>query len=133
MRRAEALGLLFPTRFGLLPIGERVPGGLGLTPAAPRRIDRGLIVAVEHVDTAGILRHIVRFDAIDEKEDRRAVRVLSAIAEPDRLRRRIAVARRAVRQKTRVVIGPEERVQMLDALGRGGADHDAVALRAGPL
>src|SRR5690349_16784215 len=110
MRRAEALGLLCPTRFGLLPIGQRMAGGLGAAPAAPRLLDRGLIVAVEHVDTAGILRHIVSFDAIDEKKDRRAVWVFGTVAEPDRLHRRIAVARRAVRQETRIVIGPEERV-----------------------
>src|SRR5690349_9636221 len=81
-RRAEPLGLLSPPRFGLLPIGQRVAAGLGAAPAAPRRLDRDLIVAVEHVDTAGILRHIVSFDAIDEKEDGRAVRVLGAVAEP---------------------------------------------------
>src|SRR5437763_7360679 len=133
MRRAEASGLLFPAGGGLLPISRRVAGSLGAAPTAARRLDRGLVVAVEHVDAAGELGHVLGFDAIDEEQDRRAVGVLGPVTEPDWLRRRVAVAPRAVRQKARVVISPEQRVQMLDALRRSGADHDAVALAGGAL
>src|SRR5215472_27632 len=133
MRRAEALRLLFPAGARLLPVGQRVAGRLRLAPAGARRFDRGFIVAIEHVDAAGKIGDVVGFDAVDEEQDRRAVRVFGMIAEPDRMRRGIAVTCRAVRQKACVVIGPEERAQMFDTLRRGGADHNAVALRAGAL
>src|SRR2546429_605386 len=108
MRRAEASGLLFPAGGGLLPISQRVAGSLGAAPTAARRLDRGLVVAVEHVDAAGELGLVLGFDAIDEEQDRRAVGVLGPVTEPDWLRRRVAVAPGAVRQKARVVIGPAE-------------------------
>src|SRR6266550_3855939 len=114
MRRPEASGLLFPAGGGLLPISQRVAGSLGAAPTAARRLDLG-------------------FDAIDEEQDRRAVGVLGPVTEPDWLRRRVAVAPGAVRQKARVVIGPEQSVQMLDALRRSSADHDAMALAGGAL
>src|SRR5205085_11426051 len=98
MRRAEASGLLFPAGGGLLPIGQRVAGSLGAAPTAARRLDRGLVVAVEHVDAAGELGDVRGFDAIDEEQDRRAVRVPGPVAEPDRPSRRVAVAPRAARQ-----------------------------------
>src|SRR5947208_9616584 len=133
MRRAEASGLLCPAGGGVLPIGQRVAGSLGAAPTAARRLDRRLVVAVEHVDAAGELGDVLGFDAIDEKQDRRAVGVLGPVTEPDWLRHRVALAPRAVRQKARVVIGPEQRVQMLDALRRSGAAHDVVALAEGAL
>src|SRR5580704_3864912 len=128
MRRAVALRLLFPAGSGLLPIGQSMAGRLGAAPAAARRLDRGRVVAVEYVDAAGEIRDIFGFDAIDQEQDRRAVRVFGVVAEPDRMRRRVAVARGTMRQEARLVVSPEQRVQMLDALGGGGADHDAVAL-----
>src|ERR1700736_2820896 len=99
MRPLRPSSLLLPARLGLLPIGERMPGGLGLAPALARRLDRGRVVAVEEVDAAGEEGEIVGRDAVDEEQDRRVVRVVGAVAEPDRLVRRVTVAGRTVRQK----------------------------------
>src|SRR5437762_12690063 len=97
MRRAEASGLLFPAGGRLLPIRQRVAGSLGAAPTAARRLDRGLVVAVEHVDAAAELCHLLGFDALGEEHDCRAVGVLGPAAEPNWLRRRVAVAPGAVR------------------------------------
>src|SRR5438094_1890857 len=99
MRRPEASGLLFPARLGLLPIGQSVAGGLGLTPALARRLDRHGIVAVEQIGAAGEGAEILGVGAIDQDQHRSLVRVFRLIAEPDRLARRVAVASRAVRQE----------------------------------
>src|ERR1700690_3049777 len=116
-RDAAASGLLFPPRRGLLPVGKRMAGSAAGAPASARRLDRVRIVAVEDVDAAGEAGESLALDAGCQKQDRRAVRVLNLVGQPDRLRRGVAIPRRAMRQETRLVIDPQQSVQMLDALG----------------
>lgn len=108
-------------------------GRSGAAPALARRGDRGVIVAVEEIGAAGERRQILGLDPVEENQHRGIVRVVLCVAEPDRLARGIAVARRAMREKARLVVGPQNRVQVLDALGRGGAHDDSIALRPGAL
>src|SRR5437773_12230694 len=105
MRRDEALGLLCPAAAGLMPVSQRVAGSLGAAPTAARRLDRGLIVAFEHVDAAGELGLVLGFYAIDDEQDRRAVGLLGPVSAPDWLRRRVAVAPGAARQRALVALG----------------------------
>jgi hypothetical protein len=106
-----------------------VAGGGGLAPAAARRFDRRGVAAVEQVAAAGKGTEIVGLDPVHQYQHRRAVRVVVALRQPDRLRRGIAVAGGAVRQEARIVVGPQQRVEVLDPLGRGGAHDDPVILR----
>src|SRR5712692_3382514 len=133
MTGSSVLFLLLPARLALLPIGQSVPLCRGAAAALARRFDHGGIVAVEEVGAARERGEVLGLDPVDEDQHRRAVRVLNPLAEPDRLVRGVAVAPRAMRQKARVVIGPQQGAQMLDALGRGGPDNDAVALCPGSL
>ena len=76
-------------------------------------------------------RQVAGLGAVDQHQHRRRVRVVVAVGQPDRLAGGVAVARRAVRQEARLVIGPQHRVQMLDPLRRGGAHDDRDSLARG--
>ncbi len=70
-----------------------------------------------------------RVDAGDQHAQRRAVGVFLAGGQIDRLRLRLAVVRRAVRQEAVVGVGPQPLVQRLDALLRRRLDDGAQAVR----
>src|SRR5579875_2245727 len=107
--------------------------GLGLAPALPRLRDGGLVVAVEHVANAGEALERRALHAIDENEHGRTVGIALAGRQEDRLALGIAVARAAMRQEARLVIGPEQLVQILDALVRARHHQHAIAVLEGAL
>ena len=77
--------------------------------ARARVLDGVRIVAVEHIDAAGEAAEVGGGDAVHQEEDRRPVRIFRLMGQSNRLRRGVAVARRAMRQKARLVIGPQQR------------------------
>src|SRR5665213_3970623 len=102
--------------------------GLRLAPALARASDGGLVIAVEHVADATILRDARRARAIDEDEHARRIRVFVFEGEPDRLPRGIAVPRGAVRQEALVAIGPEQRIERIRPLLRPRHHDDPMAI-----
>src|SRR5208283_5804527 len=106
-------GLFFPSAIlALLPIGRRKTPLFHLFPLSSRVEKFVLIVAIEEGNRAGIGgvrfrkrgRHL---HALDENPQRRAIGVFKAGRQIDRLEVAIAIAGPAMREKTRLRIGPE--------------------------
>src|SRR6185312_759463 len=94
-RQQPASSLLFPPRRGLLPVGQRVAGGVGRPPAAAGGLDGVGVAAVEQVEAAGEIAEVGGLDPIDEEQHGRAVGVVVAVRQEDRLRLGVAVALRS--------------------------------------
>ena len=92
--------------------------------AAVERQDHPVVGAADRA-----LRERRGVDAGDEHAQGRAVGVFLAGGQIDRLRLRLAVARRAVRQEAFVRIGPQPLVQRLDLFLRGRLNGGAQAVR----
>src|SRR5207302_1362433 len=125
-------GLSLPARCGLLPIGQIAPGFAGTPPTAARCLDRVRVVAVEDIGAAGERLEILDFETVDQNDHRSAVRVLGVMREPERLHRRVAVARRTVRQERCLLVAPKRRGEVFDPLGRTGPHHHAGSRRPAP-
>ncbi len=98
-------------------------GGFRILPRRARPIDGVVVVAVEDQHDAVVAGGIGRHCAVRHEADRRAVGIVVPRGEPDRLRLRLPVLRRAVRQEGFVAVGPEMRVDRLAPL-LGAELHD---------
>ena len=87
---------------------------LGL-PAAAGLIDRLGVMAVEQVDAALVTFERSGHGAIDQEADPRAIGVVVAGGQEDRLVGRVGVAGRRMGEKALIAPGPQQAVQRLDA------------------
>ena len=110
-----------------------MPRLAGATPAGTSGLDCPGIVAVKKIRASRIGSNVFGFNTIDKYQHRRAVRVLVAVTEPDRLHRGVPIARRTVRQEGCLVISPQCRVEVFDALQRSCFDDNPITLGPGPL
>src|SRR6188472_3412271 len=99
-----------------LPISGIETLRLGLGPALARRRDRIRIVAVKQKDQTLISGGIGgERRPVDQKADLRAIGIVVAAGDQDRLRCRFRLLRRAMWQETVVTIGPQMGIESLDA------------------
>lgn len=101
---------------------------LGLAPTPPGGFNGGLIVAVEHIANPSITIECRGAGAIDQHQHVCPIGTLFCDGEIDRLARRVAVARAAVRQEAFVIVGPEQLIEMRDPLLRSGHHRDTISL-----
>ena len=67
-RSSHHSGLSLPARRRLLPVGQLMPGLARAAPAVPRSLDRGRVVTVEEIGTAGKRLEVTGFEAVDKDE-----------------------------------------------------------------
>src|SRR4029079_14321449 len=122
-------GLLDPAALLVgLPVGYLEPLRLGLPPSLARRRNRVIVLAIKHqhqsLVAAGVRRH--RY-AVEKEADCSAIRIVLGGGEQDRLRRGFAGTGGAMRQEAVVAVGPQMRIERIDALLGAGLHHHAPA------
>ena len=92
------------------------PCCLGLLPLRARLGHGGFVASVEHIDDARIGRGVVELRAVDQEADLRPVRIVTARGKVNGMGLNMTVACRAMGKEALLAIGPQQRVERLDAL-----------------